>query len=125
MRECYNKIMAYKNKEDKLEYNRAYREKNRSLMYKKAQTYRLGLKNKVLDHYGRECKQCSFSDYRALHVDHVDNNGAEEREKLGGKNFSGYRFYKYLIDQNFPIGYQILCANCNNIKQWEVTHNAP
>jgi len=46
----------------------------------------------------------------------VADNGAEERKSLGGQNFSGHRFYRWLKVQGWPEGYQTLCANCNAIK---------
>ena len=113
--------MSYKNKQDHLEYNRLYREKNRVLLREKSKQRKRKYKETVLNHYGTICSHCSFSDYRALQIDHIDDNGAEERKSLGGKQFSGWRFYEYLIKNNLPEGYQTLCANCNNIKQWE--HN--
>lgn len=94
-----------------------YREKNRAKINAKATLVRREYKRKVLEYYGNECKTCKFSDIRALQIDHINNNGAEERKSLGGQKFSGWKFYKYLIDNNYPDGYQTLCANCNMIKQ--------
>lgn len=110
--------MGYKNKQDRLEYNRLYREKNRILLREKSKQRRRKYKEIVLNHYGKECADCGFTDYRALQIDHINDNGAEERKSLGGKQVSGWRFYEYLIKNNLPEGYQTLCANCNNIKQW-------
>ena len=93
-----------------------YREKNRSALNAKTTLARRKLKLKVFEYYGNKCATCGFTDMRALQIDHIDNNGAEERKSLGGQNFSGWKFYKYLIDNNYPDGYQTLCANCNMIK---------
>jgi hypothetical protein len=86
---------------------------------KYAKAYKLRLKQDVLDHYGRACSACGFDDYRALQIDHIENDGAAHRKALGGKSFSGWRFYEWLVKNDFPTGFQTLCANCNNIKQWE------
>jgi len=109
--------MAYKNAEDKKAYDIAYREKNRIQLREKQKTYRRQLKQIVLDRYGNACVQCGFEDIRALQIDHIHNNGAEERKSLGGQQVSGWRFYQYLVKENLPDGYQTLCANCNMIKQ--------
>lgn len=101
------------------EYGKIYREKNRGKIRQYQKDRRLRLKLEVFDHYGEACARCNFSDYRALQIDHIADNGAEERKSLGGQNFSGWQFYEWLINQGFPSGYQTLCANCNNIKQWE------
>lgn len=110
--------MGYKNKQDHLEYNRLYRERNRVLLREKDKQKRRKYKELVLNYYGKMCAHCNFTDYRALQIDHIADNGAQERVSLGGKQMSGWRFYEYLVKNNFPIGYQTLCANCNNIKQW-------
>lgn len=109
--------MAYKNKEDKKAYAAAYREKNRLLLRDKGKLYRRELKQKVLERYGMACVFCGYEDIRALQIDHIHDNGAEERKALGGQNVSGWRFYQYLVANGLPDGYQTLCANCNMIKQ--------
>lgn len=50
-----------------------------------------------------------------------DNNGAEHRRQLFGKNKtkkigSGTQFYYWLKKNNYPKDYQILCLNCNCTK---------
>lgn len=89
--------------------------------------YQAKLKNEVLSVYGRngkpECVQCGFSDIRALCLDHINDNGAEERLKLGSKNIAGTRFATWVRKQGFPKGYQTLCANCNLIKEIERRRN--
>lgn len=109
--------MAYKNIEDKKAYDAAYRLKNRQMLNEKQRLYRRGLKQQVLDRYGNACKFCGYEDIRALQIDHINNNGAEERKALGGQSVSGWRFYQYLVAKGLPDGYQTLCANCNMIKQ--------
>lgn len=80
---------------------------------------RVALRQETFKQYGQSCVECGFSDQRALQIDHIDNNGAEERKALGGQNFSGWRFYRWLKEQGWPGGYQTLCANCNTIKHVE------
>lgn len=110
--------MAYKNLEDKRAYDAAYREKNRKLLRDKSKERRRLVREKVFNHYGNSCNHCGFNDQRALQIDHINDNGAEERYALdGSRNFSGWRFYEYLIKNNYPEGYQTLCANCNMIKE--------
>lgn len=90
------------NRDKLLEYNRrVYRE----------------LKEETLKAYGLVCATCGFSDQRALQIDHIENDGAVERKRLGGRCFSGYPFYRWLKKQGWPSGYQTLCANCNSIKR--------
>ena len=74
------------------------------------------LRKEVMEGYGGKCSSCGFDDPRALALDHVNDNGAEERKEWRGKmDF----FYQKIIADGFPADYQILCANCNSIKEFE------
>ena len=55
--------------------------------------------------------------FRALAIDHISNDGVAQREKFGIR--SGVHFYRWLIKNNYPEGYQTLCRNCNWIKRIE------
>jgi hypothetical protein len=83
---------------------------------KNAKSRRLLLKMETLKRYGGCCQHCGFDDFRALQLDHINDNGAEERRNLPG---GGWQFYHFLKKNGFPEGYQTLCANCNTIKEWE------
>lgn len=71
-------------------------------------------RSKALDKLGRKCVQCGFSDERALHIDHVNNDGHEER-----KGTTAVQRYKLVVNDT-EGRYQTLCANCNFIKKHEV-----
>lgn len=109
--------MAYNDPEKKKIKDAEYRIKNREKIAAYNKNRRREFKSIVLNKYGNVCTWCGYDDIRALQIDHINNNGAEERKSLGGKQFSGWRFYEYLIKQDLPDGYQTLCANCNQIKQ--------
>lgn len=80
----------------------------------------LNLKREVFSHYGLICACCGFDDIRALSIDHINNDGCDERNgNERGQKFSGLVFYKHLKKQGFPEGYQTLCMNCNFIKHFE------
>jgi hypothetical protein len=70
----------------------------------------LVLRDKVLNHYGRECRCCGSA--RALQMDHIPGGGRVHLREIGGS-----QLYPYLIKNNFPKGYQVLCANCNFAKR--------
>ncbi|SRR6266436_3335853 len=62
---------------------------------------------------GSQCVKCSFSDPRALQVDHVNGGGRQDKR--------GYILYHKIIKSQ-ALGtneYQLLCANCNMIKAVE------
>lgn len=77
-------------------------------------------KNLVLKNYGNElpkCVDCGFNDVRCLEIDHINNDGAKERKKIfGNSKMAGGAFYRWLIKNNYPKGYQVLCKNCNWLK---------
>ena len=60
---------------------------------------------------GYKCACCGETESMFLSIDHIDNNGAEER-KSGLYSGSGYSFYRWLRKNKFPPGYQVLCMNC-------------
>ena len=74
------------------------------------------MRKKVFIKLGDKCAWCGFSDPRALQIDHVNNDGYEERKKSKSANHY-MRMKRVLTDTNGR--YQILCANCNFIKKYE------
>lgn len=69
-------------------------------------------KRRIFSHYGESCACCGSVD--DLVIDHINGNGKEHREELGNKG--GHAFYDWLIKQDFPDGFQTLCASCNASK---------
>ena len=69
------------------------------------------LRQQVLELLGNQCVVCGFSDRRALQIDHI--NGGGYKAKL---HKSVLRKYKLLLESKGE-GYQLLCANCNQIKK--------
>lgn len=69
-------------------------------------------REEVLSHYGHRCQWpdgCEVTDSDMLQIDHINGGGHIERKK----GLSGTKFLSYLIINNYPIGYRILCANHN------------
>lgn len=75
----------------------------------------------VLRHYSPNltCQRCEFRDVRALTVDHIDGGGCKHRKEVTGRPHGSLDFYKWIIKNNFPPMFQILCSNCQSIKRWE------
>lgn len=73
------------------------------------------LKLKVLDRYGGKCACCGEAEPEFLAIDHINNDGAEHRREIGIKG-GGTMFYQWLVKNNFPNGFQVLCFNCNFAK---------
>jgi len=97
---------------------KSYRDNHTEERSKCRKSYIKRLRNEILDHYGRKCN-CPNCDYdiiddRFLMIDHVNNDGAEHRREIGN---GGGTICLWLIKNNFPEGFQILCANCNHGKR--------
>jgi hypothetical protein len=65
---------------------------------------------------GAQCVCCGESTFVFLSLDHINNDGNEFRRNLTGKGSqqgSGGRTHHWIIKNNFPPGFQVLCMNCN------------
>jgi hypothetical protein len=83
----------------------------------------LKLKRLVMDAYGGCCACCGEDELTFLTIDHINDDGAEHRRQMAeAKNTpwlqAGAATYRWLRDNKFPQGFQVLCANCNCGKQW-------
>lgn len=102
--------------------NKNWINKNRERYNASKYHYRDRVKMEVLLYYGQGkivCKNCGFDDIRALCLDHINNDGAEWRKnfKVAGRGNRGSNVHEALKKMGFPGGLQILCANCNLIKE--------
>lgn len=64
----------------------------------------------VLNKYGTKCACCKISVYEFLELDHINGGGTQHR------NLIGTNMVRWIIKNNFPPIFQILCANCNRSK---------
>lgn len=76
---------------------------------------RARIKEAVFAAYGGfVCACCGEKERAFLTLDHVDNDGAKHRLKVTGRrNAAGFQMYAWLVRNNFPAGFQVLCMNCN------------
>lgn len=78
--------------------------------------YRLKSRIEAIQAYGGlepkcACPGCTETNTKFLTIDHTNADGAAHRKKLG--NIGGNQFYRWLKNNNYPDGYQVLCYNCN------------
>lgn len=69
----------------------------------------------VLLHYGGPeptCSCCGEHRYEFLALDHINGGGQQHRKDIMLKH--GQHLYRWLIHQNFPEGFRVLCHNCNS-----------
>lgn len=115
------RLSHYRNKskrnKDSRDYYARCGDKVRELM----RARNLSLKLQAYDAYGgRFCACCGESEINFLSLDHINNDGNEERRKYStkGRNEStaaggSSAYYLRLKNQGYPFGYQVLCMNCN------------
>ena len=75
------------------------------------QAYRQHVKLEVFNHYGTMCACCKESNIVFLAIDHINGGGNQHRRENG--IHAGVGFYRWLIVNNFPDDFQVLCYNCN------------
>lgn len=83
----------------------------------------LKLKRQVMDAYGGKCACCGEAELVFLTIDHINDDGAEHRRQIAAERGSqwlqaGSPTYRWLRDNNYPEGFQVLCANCNCGRHW-------
>lgn len=91
-----------------------------SYYQEKSRQKHLNLKKQVVMGYGGicQCPGCGVAEFEFLTIDHVHNDGAQERRLLKSKAV-GASLYKRLIKEEFPKErYQLLCFNCNCAKEF-------
>ena len=136
-RKCHNKkLKVYKKNSKKFkERKRSYQQTNqykeiakkcrqrdhaKKSHRERERAARKRIKQNVISHYSNKtmlCGKCGFSDVRALTIDHVNGGGRKHRKELNLK--AGHQFYTWLVNQNYPEGFQVLCMNCQFIKRVE------
>ena len=61
------------------------------------------------------CRMCGQGDQDVLCVDHINDNGADHR-RTDPRTNNG-RIWRWLMQNDYPTGFQILCFNCNTKKE--------
>jgi hypothetical protein len=123
----------YKDKNKLYLYGKAYRKKHKARLrrllkayYRKhrrkwllhAKKLYQQLKYDVFFHYCKgdircQCVGCSRTQICFLQIDHIKGGGRKDRKE----GTFGVRLYQWLKKNNFPKGFQVLCACCNFSKR--------
>lgn len=75
---------------------------------------RFALKIQVIEHYGGVCACCGEFRLEFLQIDHINGDGKAHRDHL--KLHGGTSIYSWLRSHDFPKGFRVLCANCNQAR---------
>lgn len=77
----------------------------------------------ILQHYSKStvpfCACCNEKEIKFLSLDHKYGGGTKHRQELQKNSIKpagGAVIYNWIIKNNFPGGFQILCHNCNQAK---------
>jgi hypothetical protein len=109
--ECRRKVVRkyYSNNSDKWKkYSEDNKEYIRVNKKRRLQERRLD----ILTYYSSgkpKCSCCGESHIEFLTIHHIDNDGAIHRKEIGGSS----NLPKWIIDNNYPAGFSVLCYNCN------------
>lgn len=96
-------------------YRRPYYEKNQEKFKQRLSDQNRKRRMIVLSFYGGNpptCACCGEGTMQFLSIDHIQGGGNKHRKELG----VGKSIYPWLIRNNFPDGFQVLCHNCNMAK---------
>ena len=83
-----------------------------------ARERRKTVKQEVLTYYGHgncACISCGEHRIECLSIDHIKGNGNKQRI---GNLRNSHSFYLWLRKNNYPLGYQTLCMNCQWVKRF-------
>ena len=109
----------WEHREHRLESGRRSREKHRHKKRERDRRYnaqrRQSARQRIFDILGAQCVRCGYdTDVRALQIDRILDGGGQGRRAF--KSLLDY--YGHIVEVN-AAGYQILCANCKQIKRYE------
>jgi len=93
-------------------YFQEYLKRNHEKITKYHQNYIFEKKKFVYTKYCKgtpNCACCGETEIQFLTIDHLNNDGAKHRKEINHR-----RIILWLIEKNFPEGYQVLCWNCNS-----------
>lgn len=100
--------MAYKNPEDRREYDRKWSKKNRAKRQKLNNTWRDGQKNRFQEYKATlSCKFCPENATCCLHFHHQDPKQKDLEVSIAARQWSWKRIMKE-IDKCI-----VVCANCH------------
>lgn len=99
------------------ECRKRWNDKNKDYYRRKRKEYSARDKRIAIDGYGGQCVNCGITDHDLLCFDHVNNDGAERRERCTYERTGGAALAAKLIKLGFPRDFQLLCFNCNHLKK--------
>lgn len=106
--ELINKVNPKYKKKVK-EYGVKWYQENKERVCSERRLKNHALRELCINHYGGKCDCCGENKYEFLVFDHINGGGNQHRI-----NGDGRKIVRYLIKNNYPDGFRVLCHNCNN-----------
>lgn len=98
--------------EHRKDMRRRYRQANKEKINAYSRKRWSNFRRACINFYSKNkncCNCCGETIWEFLCIDHIKNDGAEHRKReRRSRSLAGY-----LVKNNFPSGFQILCHNCN------------
>lgn len=104
---CHFKRITY-HKNNSIELK--WRVNNRERLQEYNKKARFQLKTDAIKKYGNCCAKCNESNLVFLTIDHINGGGRQHIIEIGQ---AGAAIYRWLRNNDYPFGFQVLCFNCN------------
>ena len=99
------------------EQDRKYYNTNKEEIRERGKQERKRIRREILKHYSNnsyKCANCGYDIYESLVIDHAYGGGNRHRKEIKESGTSS--FYRWLKKNKFPLGFQVLCHDCNFLK---------
>ena len=103
--------MTGSRQEYRREWQRKWRDENREKYRQYHRERKRKIRKEVILRYGDKCVCCGENKYEFLTIDHVNGGGRQHRKRI-----KEIALAEWIKRNNYPMGFQVLCYNCNNAK---------
>lgn len=98
------------NREKRAAYQAELMRTQAKLVRSQQRKYSRKIRQEMLDAYGRSCACCGESTEEFLSLEHLNGDGKDHAERLGGRSY----IYRDLKKRGWPKDdYALYCMNCN------------
>jgi hypothetical protein len=91
-------------------YRKTHKESVNKLNAKWQKDARTKYRHLVIQGYGGKCICCGECEELFLEIHHPNGGGRKDWARKGGNS---YQMYRWISENNYPSGYELLCANCH------------
>uniref|UniRef100_A0A6M3IR36 Putative homing endonuclease n=1 Tax=viral metagenome TaxID=1070528 RepID=A0A6M3IR36_9ZZZZ len=116
-RKAYMERFRQEHKKERSKANCIWAKAHKDKVNQWARNRRRRLRVEALRLLGGKCVRCGFTNQKALQIDHINGKGRQNISSFS--NSSAYLKAVIVSTENKEGIYQLLCANCNQIKRYE------